>query len=65
MRKATPYTIADTRNARLNPTAAASTPPTTGPTAGPIRCAVCTMPIARAICSRGADRAAMEMVSGP
>ncbi len=65
IRSAPGYTAAETRNAALNPTAAASTPPITGPTAGPIRCAVWTVPIARAICSAGADIAAIETVSGP
>jgi hypothetical protein len=33
--------------------------------AGPKRCAVCTAPIAAAICSGGADLAAMVNVSEP
>ena len=41
------------------PTAPAIRPPMTGPRAGPSRCAVCTMPMADAIRSRGADSAAI------
>ena len=37
----------------------------TGPMAGPSRCAICTVPMARAICSRGTDSAAIDTVSAP
>ena len=37
----------------------------TGPSVGPIRCAVCTVPIATATLSRGAESAAIDSVSGP
>jgi hypothetical protein len=48
-----------------SPTAAARTPPITGPIAGATRWAVCTVPIARDIRSGGAEVAAIASVSGP
>ena len=47
------------------PIATASTPPMAGPTAGPSRCAVCTVPMALAMRSRGAACAAIETASAP
>jgi hypothetical protein len=40
-------------------------PPITGPTPGPMRCAVCTAPIADGMRSRGADSAAIATDSDP
>ena len=37
----------------------------TGPMAGPRRCAIWTVPMARAICSRGTDSAAIDTVRAP
>ncbi len=52
-------------NAIRRPNACARLPPTTGPSAGPRRCAVCTQPIALAICAAGADCAAMVSANMP
>jgi hypothetical protein len=52
-------------NPRRRPTSAAIDPPNTGPSAGPSRCAVCTVPIACPMRAGGAESAAIVSASAP